>query len=107
MTKSNCWEAKNCGREPGGGKAGEFGVCPVSTEIRLDGIHGGKNAGRACWIVAGSMGDGKIQGTYAEKYANCSKCDFYMKVKSEEQGNLKMTAILITRLQQFNMFDID
>lgn len=101
MTKSNCWEIKKCGREPDGAKANELGVCPASTEIRLDGIHGGNNAGRACWVVAGSMCGGKVQGTYADKYANCSKCDFFMKVKSEEHANFQMTSTLSTKLQQF------
>ena len=101
MTKFNCWEIKKCGREPGGVNVEELGVCPATTESRLDGTHGGKNAGRACWVVAGSMCGGKIQGTYAEKYANCSKCEFFMKVKSEENGSFEMTATLIKKLQQF------
>lgn len=107
MIKSNCWEVKNCGREQGGAKVDELGICPASTEIRLDGVHGGKNAGRACWIIAGSMCGDKIQGTYAEKYANCTKCDFFMKVKSEENNKLRMTSVLISRMQQLAVLDID
>jgi len=82
--KQNCWEFKKCGREPGGVKAKELGVCPSTIEPDLDGIHGGRNAGRACWVVAGSLCGGKIQGTYAEKLANCWKCDFMNAVKQEE-----------------------
>ena len=103
--KMNCWEAKQCGRQPEGVKAEELGVCPASTEIRLDGVHDGKNAGRTCWAVAGSLCGGKIQGTYAEKYRDCSKCDFYMKVKSEENSHFKMTSTLITMLNQVLVFD--
>jgi len=44
MKKPNCWEFKQCGREPGGLLSDELGVCPASTETRLDGVHGGKNA---------------------------------------------------------------
>jgi hypothetical protein len=28
--KLNCWEVKKCGREPGGVKVKELGVCPAS-----------------------------------------------------------------------------
>lgn len=52
MKKINCWEFKKCGRESGGAHAYDFGVCPAATEKRLNGTHGGKNAGRACWVVA-------------------------------------------------------
>ena len=48
--KTNCWEFKNCGRDLNGTRADELDICPVSAEIRLDGVHGGKNAGRACWV---------------------------------------------------------
>ncbi len=107
MTKLNCWEVKKCGREPGGENTDELGVCPAATEIRLDGTHGGINAGRACWVIAGSMCGGKIQGTYAEKYISCSKCDFFMKVKSEENASFKMTSSLRTKLQQCSVLDIE
>lgn len=65
--KMNCWEFMKCGREPGGASAEEFGVCPASIESRLNNIHihGGKNAGRACWAVSGTLCMGKAQGTFA------------------------------------------
>ena len=47
--KKNCWEIKNCGREPSGNKVEELGVCPAATEVRLNAVHEGTNAGRACW----------------------------------------------------------
>lgn len=97
--RRNCWEIKKCGREPGGVKADELGVCPASTEGKLHGVHGGKNAGRACWVIAGSMCGGKIQGTFAEKYRDCNICDFYMKVKSEEHRNFLMISTLLAKLQ--------
>lgn len=83
-TKLNCWEFKKCGRQPGGHKAAELGVCPVTTYQGLSGAHGGKNAGRACWVVAGSLCGGKIQGTFAQKLHNCWRCDFMNTVKKEE-----------------------
>jgi len=85
MGKLNCWEHKKCGRQPGGPKAQELGVCPVTTYQTLDGAHGGQNAGRACWAIAGSLCGGKIQGTYAQKLTNCWRCDFMNAVKREEE----------------------
>jgi hypothetical protein len=82
--KTNCWEHKKCGRQPGGPKVADLGVCPVTTYSELNGAHGGKNAGRACWAIAGSLCGGKIQGTYAKKLNNCWRCDFMNAVKREE-----------------------
>jgi hypothetical protein len=83
--KLNCWEHKKCGRQPGGQKVQELGICPVTTYHQLDGTHDGKNAGRACWAIAGSLCGGKIQGTYAQKLDNCWRCDFMNSVKKEEE----------------------
>ncbi len=83
--KLNCWEFKKCGRQPGGHKVAELGVCPATMFADLDGTHGGKNAGRACWAIAGSLCGGKIQGTYAQKLHNCWRCEFMNKVKQEEE----------------------
>ena len=83
--KKNCWEHKKCGRQPGGNKAEELGICPVTTYKELDGAHEGRNAGRACWAIAGSLCGGKIQGTYAQKLHNCWRCDFMNSVKKEEE----------------------
>ena len=95
----NCWEFKGCGREPDGVKVDELGICPASTEKRLNGIHNGVNSGRACWIVAGTLCDGKEQGTYAEKEHNCIKCDFYKLVSEEEIGNFVMSHTLKDKLK--------
>jgi hypothetical protein len=69
MGKNNCWEIKKCGRNPGGIKVAELGLCPAAVEEKTNGINGGK-----------------IQGTYANKLLNCVKCEFYTLVKQEE-GN--------------------
>jgi hypothetical protein len=84
--KTNCWEFKKCGRQPGGHRSHELGICPVTTHTSLKGVHGGNHAGRACWVVAGSLCGGKVQGAYAQKLNNCWRCDFMIKVKQEEEG---------------------
>jgi len=83
----NCWEYKKCGRELGGINAVELGVCPAYSERRLNGIHGGRNAGRACWVIAGTFCGGKVQGTFAEKERSCLSCEFYKIVRKEEVSN--------------------
>lgn len=93
MSKMNCWEIKSCGREPGGSKADELGVCIAATETRLDGVHEGKNGGRACWAVTGTLCGGIVQGTFASKYANCELCPVYESVK-EEESPFKLAASL-------------
>ncbi len=95
MAVLNCWEYKQCGREVGGAKASREGVCPAALEAKLDGIHHGKNAGRACWVVAGTMCHGEVQGIFAKKYEDCRKCDFYHEVKLEEGDDFLITVDLI------------
>jgi hypothetical protein len=96
--KENCWEFKRCGREPGGMNAGKAGVCPAATCHFLDGAHGGKNSGRACWVVAGTMCGGTVAGSFAKKYDDCRACDFYRLVKEEEDANFLITADLLAWL---------
>lgn len=83
--KQNCWDFKQCGRTPGGPKESELGVCPVASYAVLNGVHEGKNAGRACWVVAGSLCGGKVQGNEAQKRNACWECDFLKHVRKEEE----------------------
>ena len=62
----NCWEFKNCGREEGGTKAGEMGVCPAYPD------HG-----KHCARIAGTLCGGAVQGVFASKLSTCLKCEFY------------------------------
>lgn len=62
----NCWEYKKCGRERGGSKAAELGVCPAYP-----------NGGRECAKVAGTLCGGKVQGSFATKLGSCMQCEFY------------------------------
>jgi hypothetical protein len=82
--KLNCWEFKDCGREPGGHSVESHGVCPAAVFVEADSINGGKNAGRVCWIVAGTLCGGRVMGTFAAKFRDCLQCDFYGRVVREE-----------------------
>ena len=98
--KLNCWEFKKCGREPGGAHVHDLGICPATEEKRLDGEHEGKNAGRSCWVMAGTLCKGEVQGTFAQKYKNCEICDFYKLVKAEEFPRFTLSAVLMRKLSE-------
>lgn len=99
MKKMNCWEFKKCGREPGGAKAAEMGVCPASTNEQLDGIHGGTKGGRACWALVGTLCGGKVQGSFAMKCESCMQCEFYKLVINEQGKDRVSTTEIIDKLK--------
>lgn len=66
--KVKCWEYMKCGRDKDGAVK-----CPAYP-----------NYGRVCWAVAGTFCEGKIQGTFAQKYENCRKCEFYRETARNE-----------------------
>lgn len=78
--KQNCWEFMKCSA----GKNHGLGICPAKTEIKAHNLNNGRNGGRICWAVAGTLCYGKVQGTYAEKVLICSDCDFRRTVQEEE-----------------------
>jgi hypothetical protein len=96
--KQNCWEFKQCGRQPGGAKSAELGICPAATEVRLTGTNSGKNGGRACWAITGTLCGGKAQGTFANKVGNCLKCEFYQLVGAEEGSNHESAKEILAKL---------
>ena len=62
----NCWEFKQCGHEAGGKHVHSLGQCPAYPD---HGTH--------CARVVGTLCEGEIQGSFAEKLCQCVKCDFY------------------------------
>lgn len=100
MGKENCWEFKKCSRQPGGAKVSELGLCPASTEKRLDGCNHGSGAGRACWYVAGTLCGGKVQGVFAAKIVNCKNCEFYRLVTQEEGRDIARAGDILAKLKQ-------
>ena len=100
MGKENCWEFKGCGRQPGGDKAEEFGICPAAVETRVDGVNRGEKGGRACWAITGTFCGGKVQGTFAAKFENCETCDFYAVVRQEEFPNFQYSSTLLAKLRR-------
>jgi hypothetical protein len=82
--KQNCWEFMKCGREPGGRKVAELDICPVTTNTSVNGTNSGKNGGRICWTIAGTLSGGKVLGTFAKEKFTCVTCDFFKLVEKEE-----------------------
>lgn len=99
MAKLNCWEYKNCGREPGGKNVQQLGICPATQFEKLNGIHDGKNGGRACWIVSETLCKGEIQGSWGKKYKQCMECPFYKSVREQEAGKFRLSATLMQFLK--------
>jgi hypothetical protein len=97
--KKNCWEFKNCGREPGGSRTEELGLCPASFSRKCHGINGGDSGGRACWAIAGTFCGGRVQGTFASKLHKCLDCDFYRLVRREEGPEWVTAKTILERIQ--------
>lgn len=99
IKKKNCWEFNRCGRGTEAAGDGQQDPCPAATEQRLDGVHGGTNSGRACWVVAGTHCGGKAQGTHAAKHGGCEQCAFYQQVAKDEGKGLQRSLSLLSRLK--------
>jgi hypothetical protein len=97
--KQNCWEVKKCGREVGGVKTAEMGVCPAATVKQMHGVHGGINGGRACWIVKATLCGGAVQGSFGQKFTNCQQCAFYKLVRHEEGTGYTLAPELLERMK--------
>lgn len=97
--KKSCWEVKQCGREPGGINVQELGACPAATASYADGVNDGKNGRRCCWVIAGTLCGGKVQGTFAKKFGNCQRCNFYQMVKQEQGGSFWLSATILDKIR--------
>ena len=97
--KLNCWQVKKCGREPGGLKVAEFGVCPAATETALNETNEGHNGGRACWVIAGTLCGSKVQGSYAAKLANCMQCEFFKQVAAEQGPTFERATEILAKMR--------
>lgn len=86
--KLNCWEARQCGLQPGGRRVARLGVCPAAVDRAADGFNGGRNGGRICWALPETLCRGRSQGSGASKLAVCMDCEFYRLVRAEEGASL-------------------
>jgi hypothetical protein len=89
--RPNCWELINCGREPGGARVEEQGLCPAPVDAEADGVNGGRNGGRVCWAIAGTFCGPDVQGSEAARLSTCLSCEFFSRVLKEEgSANFKL-----------------
>lgn len=100
--KLNCWEIRQCGFVPGDDKSKKDN-CPACMEVRLDGIHGGKNGGRACWVINGTRCDGSVQRSFRKKKKRCNDCSFYKTVLIEEDPGFVISPEFIRMLIDFGL----
>ncbi len=96
----NCWDYMLCGRESGGTHTNDLGLCQAAKDERFNGIHGGINAGRACWVVASTVLKGSNHCTFAKHGNNCGMCDFYKIVRKEEGNKLCPTFFLFKMVEE-------
>jgi signal transduction histidine kinase len=89
--KLNCWEVMACGRGPGG-DASKKGICPTALDAACDGINGGKNGGRICWAIAGTLCLDHHQPSAPRKRSLCRLCPFFRRVKEEEGARFRAIA---------------
>ena len=82
--KQNCWDFKKCNRGPDQSGESIQDICPAATDTSCDGLNGGTNGGRICWLIAGTFCNGKVQGTFAKKRPSCVTCSFLEAVEAEE-----------------------
>ena len=88
MTKINCWDFNNCGRESGGNNVDKYGKCHSVMYKSFNGINGGLFGGRYCWHISGTYHDGDptciVITKNKSKIDDCKECAFYQQVKREE-----------------------
>ena len=91
----NCWEAMACGRGPDDVSCESVRACPAANERRLNGVHGGRNAGRACWAVTGTLCGDRAPLPFSEK-RDCVTCPFYHEVLEQELQTAEGTGFIFT-----------
>ncbi len=99
LPRLNCWEYMHCGREPNGLRVSSQGVCQAALECAASDMHGGKNGGRVCWAVSGTLCGGCVQGSFACKIKDCMQCDFYHLVQKEEDEVFESIDSILNRLR--------
>ena len=80
-----------CGRQLGGEKVDNMGMCPAAEPSEYDGTNKGTGVGRFCWAIAGTYCDGKTQGTFAMKLKDCINCKVLKQVNEEEGRDFILT----------------
>lgn len=81
-----CWEFKKCGREKGGNNEKTLGICPSYPDY-----------GDCCAPVAGTLCQGKIQGTFAQKLESCAQCNFFNSAEYNRERTSEIMLVMLTK----------
>ena len=100
--KYNCWEFMKCGKGQTDNNQGKSDICPIVFETSANGLNGGDNGGRICWIVATNGCKGKVKCFDLHREDSCFQCEFRYKVMIEEGFHevCNATGILLSKHAQ-------
>jgi hypothetical protein len=73
-----------CGREAGGRKAGELGICPVSLRSQPEGVSRAAGRGQPCWAFPGNACDHRSDGQPGQDSLACRQCERMQQVCDRE-----------------------
>ncbi len=82
--KYNCWEYMKCGKGPDENKTDPSRTCPAAANNVSDGLNGGRNGGRICWLIAETKCCGEVEHANQNRKNPCFSCGFRFKVMAEE-----------------------
>ncbi len=78
-----CWEFMKCGREGGGSRASELGICPAWPD------HG-----HACSLVAGHLCRGLVRELHGRDMDSCQDCEFYQRTQVTQHSGFLAQRLL-------------
>ncbi len=70
-----------------------------------NGINGGKNAGRICWLIANTMCKGDTESTFEVMITTCAECDFYKLVRAEGGEEVTLSIDKLREVYEKNKLD--
>ena len=97
-TKINCWDFQGCDKHITSEHENELRSCPAFLETQLNGINGGKNGGRACWVIPDTLCFVRIRRTLIPKHLSCMLCNFKKNVLKEEKSDLTISDSFLNML---------
>ena len=82
--KLNCWEFMKCGKGPDTAGSNGHDICSVASAVIADGLNGGDNGGRICWVIAENYFKGSIHCSEKRIIHSCYACEFRYLVTMDE-----------------------
>jgi hypothetical protein len=73
-----------CGKGPSKNGNSKSNICPVASETSANGLNGGINGGRICWVIAEDGCKDKVKCSDLYRGDLCYQCEFRYNVRNEE-----------------------